>query len=494
MASKTPRSRAATSMSIYGRDGDFESQPVDPEHLTFHQKRELFGGETENERTGISGVMKSSSVKVSPKARAQDDRSVKASTNRSVKSPVLTPTMTRSVSSFGTRSDRMAASASKLVPRSGIPLMTNTVPRVASLTSKLPSPSLNVGRIPVMSRPHSRQSKALSPNMTRTTSFSGNSRSPDESPLGQATPLKRFHRNGRLTSPVNLNDSEMAAMTPPPLPPAPVVPQSLLRAPNSATSKTGEQLLKHRSDPSDYVRPFNEPQEDVDTRFQRALKSSMNDLGLFVFDSNNAAYVRKELSQILEAVFVYARTLGQETSDISGTKNTVLILKYVVQTYDMRSRLSEIVLALLCFDSKSFVSSEEHLELEFELDSILSILKKFYAPELLLKTAADSLEHPLLATLSLRPTLCFELAGYAIETLENFESSDSDSWKRVIGFIASGLGSGNMHVRKSAFSCTVALGKRSEGLVNALYEEVGARNGAGREGVIRGMLERHLGR
>ncbi|KAJ3244583.1 hypothetical protein HDU77_009830 [Chytriomyces hyalinus] len=502
VASKTPRSRAATSMSIYGRDDDFESQSLyaqrnshvrDPEHLTFHQKRELFGGESENERTAISGVIKSSSVKVSPKARVQDERNTKTSTNRSVKSPILTPTITRSVSSFGTRSDRIgiSASASKMVARSGIPLMTNTVPRVASLASKLPSPSLNIGRIPVMSRPHSRQSKALSPNMTRTTNFASNSRSPVESP-GQATPLKRFHRNGRLTSPVNLNDSEMASMTPPPLPPAPAA-QSMLRAPNSATSKSGEQLLKHRSDPSEYIRPFSEPQEDPDTRFQRALKSSMDELALFVFDGNNAAFVRKELSQILEKVFVYARALGDEASDIRATKNTVLILKYIVQTYDMKSRLSDILLALLCFDSKSYVSSEEHLELEFELDSILSILKKFYAPELLLKTAADCLEHPLLVNLSLRPTLCFELAGYAIETLENFQS-DSDSWKRVIGFIASGLGSGNMHVRKSAFGCTVALGKRSEGLVNSLYEEVGARNGPGREGVIRGMLQRHLGR
>ncbi|KAI8841004.1 clasp N terminal-domain-containing protein [Chytriomyces cf. hyalinus JEL632] len=419
------------------------------------------------------------------------ERTVKTPTNQPiVQSPLLTPTIARSVSSYGTSSDRIgvSATASKAQAKSAVPHVTNTVPRFAPLSSKLPTPSPIAGRIPVWSRPQSRQSTSASPNMSRTISYPGDGRAPTES-LNHDTPVKRLNnRHGILTSPTLFEDSEMSYTTPA-LPPRPAsVSGSVIPASYSAAWKAGDH--KDHVDRNPCFK--SEPLENIETRFQAALQSSMQDLALFVLDRSNAVLVRRELESIVGAVFDEAR-IQEGNADIGAIKSAILVLKYIIQSFDLKARCTDLVLALLWFENKPLASTEDQLELEFELDSMLAVLKKVYAPKVLLQTAADCLEHPSLAQLSLKPSMCFDLAAYAIESGEHDEA-DIICWNRVIGFIACGLGSTNMPVRKSAFNCAVALGKRRESLVDTLYGEVGAMNGRGREGVIRGMLERRLGR
>ncbi|KAJ3239645.1 hypothetical protein HDU81_005626 [Chytriomyces hyalinus] len=464
-----------------------------PRDLNLHEKVEL----GRNTSEGIMGPVRDELFinTESQNEEEQDDlmqeRTVKTPTNQPiVQSPLLTPTIARSVTSYSTSSDRIgvSATASKAEARSAVPHVTNTVPRFAPLSSKLPTPSPIAGRIPVCSRPESRQSSSASPNMSRTISYPGNAQHSAES-LNHETPVKRpNNRQGVLTSPTLFEDSEMSYTTPAPPPRPASVSGSVLPASYSAAWKAGDH--KDHVDRNPYFK--SEPLENIETRFQAALQSSMQDLALFVLDRSNAVLVRRELESIAEAVFDDAR-IQEGKADIDAVKSAILVLKYIIQTFDLKTRCTDLVLALLSFENKPLESTEDQLELEFELDSILAVLKKVYAPKVLLQTAADCLEHPSLAELSLKPSMCFDLAAYAIESGEHDEA-DIVCWNRVIGFIASGLGSTNMPVRKSAFNCAVALGKRKESLVDALYGEVGAMNGRGREGVIRGMLERRLGR
>ncbi|KAJ3248471.1 hypothetical protein HDU77_008103 [Chytriomyces hyalinus] len=463
-----------------------------PRDVDMHENSE-FG---QNTVQGIMGPVRDQlfiNTELQNEAEQDDmmhERTVKTPTNQPiVQSPLLTPTIARSVSSYGTSSDRIggSATASKAEARSAIPHVTNTVPRFAPLSSKLPTPSPIAGRIPVWSRPQSRQSTSASPNMSRTISYPGDGRTPTES-LNHDTPVKRLNnRHGILTSPTLFEDLEMSYTTPPPPPRPASVSGSVLPASYSAAWKAGD-----HKDHVDRNPCFNEPLENIETRFQAALQSSMQDLALFVLDRSNAVLVRRELESIVGAVFDEAR-IQEGNADIGAIKSAILVLKYIIQTFDLKARCTDLVLALLWFENKPLASTEDQLELEFELDSMLAVLKKVYAPKVLLQTAADCLEHPSLTQLSLKPSMCFDLAAYAIESGEHDEA-DIICWNRVIGFIACGLGSTNMPVRKSAFNCAVALGKRKESLVDALYGEVGAMNGRGREGVIRGMLERRLGR
>ncbi|KAI8612516.1 clasp N terminal-domain-containing protein [Chytriomyces sp. MP71] len=372
----------------------------------------------------------------------------------------------------------MARTVSHPVPsagRIGGTGLQSTVPR---LSSKLPAP--------LMGRSSSVQSGIT---MTRSGSLPVFS-----SPFKQAT-----NKTPTLVSPFSTsmrpgmdtwNGSDSALR--PRARPASTLHQSAAKSISLISYAQGDENIEYSR-----IREELELQEDPETRFEKVVESDMRGLALFVLDRRNMAVLGKEgrVDVILNVVMTRAEEQMEEEGEIADIKEIkagILILKYVVQNFHVDARASDVLKTLLMFERKPLTTTDDHLELEYEVDSMIAVFTSTFKAKLLLTSAADALES--LPEESINSKLCFELTAHALSlTQHGDEDASGTMWNRVIGFVAQGLDSKNVASRKAAFDCAVALGLRQDGILRGrLYEEVGVRSGRGREAVVRGMLERKL--
>ncbi|KAJ3331274.1 hypothetical protein HDU76_003609 [Blyttiomyces sp. JEL0837] len=197
----------------------------------------------------------------------------------------------------------------------------------------------------------------------------------------------------------------------------------------------------------------------------------------------------------------------QTRTDISAStiKNGLMLLKDLVLSHEecVLDKIADILLAVLRCESKPEVSADDQLEIDYEVDAALEILKKEVSAWRLLRGVAVVLDAP--GPVDHR--VCFEILTKAIvdgsaelpdlaASLSGSISTSADdvwNWERVIGHLAEGLDSRQAATRKSAFDCAYAMCNRfGESLSTRLYEEVGVRSGKTRETVIKGMMERRF--
>ncbi|KAI9335290.1 clasp N terminal-domain-containing protein [Obelidium mucronatum] len=239
---------------------------------------------------------------------------------------------------------------------------------------------------------------------------------------------------------------------------------------------------------------------EPEVSLQIAMSGDLEGLWLFAREKRNLDALELHLDTLIDIVLKKAKE--EPHLSVAQVKCGIFILLILIEHFAVDGRAADVLLAALLFESKPIDDSDNRLELEYEVDSMLSTFRQTFEAKTLLFCVLRVLE----TTSIVSTQLCFELMTFALTEAKRIEGDGDDNvlfgtdeelevdfWNRIIGFVVVGLDSKVAASRKSAFDCAVAMClRKGEMLATQLFMEVGKTSGRGREIVVRGMVERYL--
>ncbi|KAJ3135597.1 hypothetical protein HK100_002479 [Physocladia obscura] len=247
--------------------------------------------------------------------------------------------------------------------------------------------------------------------------------------------------------------------------------------------------------------PHTPSPASLDTSFREAMEAGLAALWEFSQQKRNFGILEDRLEQVID--FIMAEINGDANMPAAATKAGLKLLHALVENFAVDGRATDVLTAALHFEGSVIDGDTDALEIEYELNSLLSTFKQTFEAKTLLSCVVHILE---VGPEFIKRRHCFELATSALMEAKRIEGNGDDDilfsgdevsegcyWDRIIRFIVDGLDHKQSATRKAAFDLTVAICERKgDDVSHKVYAEVEKRSGLTKKMIVQGMVDKKL--
>ncbi|KAJ3026343.1 UNVERIFIED_CONTAM: hypothetical protein HDU68_005788, partial [Siphonaria sp. JEL0065] len=179
-----------------------------------------------------------------------------------------------------------------------------------------------------------------------------------------------------------------------------------------------------------------------------AIAGDLEDLWLFAQEKRNLDVVEHHLDQVIDVVLKKAKE--EKDIPVRLVKCGIFILYTLIKHFVVDGRASDILLTALLLETKRMEGTDSKLELEYEIDSMLSAFRHTFEAKTLLLSAVRVLE----TTAVLNNQHCFDMTTFALLEARRIESGgtgdvlfggdeqlENEYWRQIVHFVVDGLDS-----------------------------------------------------